>query len=81
MKTCFQYDDPMLDYEILWALTNLTALLRPDEIENMFTKDYDVLSFIINKLKFDKLLIILDMRIQSTQNIYKKLCQTPLQAD
>ena len=71
----------MLDYEILWALTNLTALLRPDEIENMFTKDYDVLSFIINKLKFDKFWIILDMRIQNTQNIYRKLCQTPLQAD
>ena len=71
----------MLDYEILWALTNLTALLRPDEIESMFTKDYDVLSFIINKLKFDKFWIILDMRIQNTQNIYRKLCQTPLQAD
>lgn len=59
MKTCFQYGDPLLDYEILWALTNLTALLRPDEIEKLFTKDYDVLSFIINKLG----LLIVDLKV------------------
>lgn len=32
----FSYRDPLLDYEILWALTNLTARLTPFQIEELF---------------------------------------------
>ena len=39
----FQINDPMLDYEILWALTNLTALLRPAEIESLFSAKLETL--------------------------------------
>ena len=50
MAVSFKIDDPMLNYEILWALTNLTALLRPNEIEQLFAKRSDTLHFIIKRL-------------------------------
>ena len=46
-------DELQKDYEVLWALTNLTAILKTAEIEAIFTKDLRDTSpstFVIQKL-------------------------------
>ena len=51
----FLLNHSLLDYELLWTLTNLTAILQPDEIETLFglreNKQNQVAAgFIIQKL-------------------------------
>merc|ERR1712131_118262 len=55
LRRSFLLNDSLLDYELLWTLTNLTAILQPKEIEFLFgpesgSKNQNTAKFIIQKL-------------------------------
>ena len=53
LRRSFLLNDSLLDYELLWTLTNLTAILQPKEIEFLFGpegKNQNAATFIIQKL-------------------------------
>ena len=55
LRQSFLLNDSLLDYELLWTLTNLTAILQPKEIELLFgpesgSKNQNAAKFIIQKL-------------------------------
>merc|ERR1712131_322729 len=55
LRRSFLLNDSLLDYELLWTLTNLTAILQPKEIEFLFgpeegSKNQNAAKFIIQKL-------------------------------
>ena len=55
LRQSFLLNDNLLDYELLWTLTNLTAILQPQEIELLFgpesgSKNQNAAKFIIQKL-------------------------------
>ena len=55
LRQSFLLNDSLLDYELLWTLTNLTAILQPKEIELLFgpesgSKNQNAAQFIIQKL-------------------------------